>query len=155
LCPAPLACEAGACCTTEGSMATSEAPCCTGLSECADGVCRADCCAGVTCDECETCEGGACVTDPGQVGDACGDPGNNLICLASGECGDITCSDVEHCPAGCICSGGPPRCFTWALYCAASNQLCTDTSQCPQGFYCLPCSVVPTIISRCNPLCTG
>jgi hypothetical protein len=172
-CPSPQGCEGGTCCSTAGNVATSETPCCSGLSECTDGVCRADCCAEVTCSACLTCEGGACVADATQEGEACGTcqvcnaasacvpappgspcgtPSDNLVCLDSGECGVVTCSDVVACPAGCQCSGptSPSRCYQLANFCAPTNQLC-DSGTCPQGFQCLPCMGG----SRCNPLCTG
>jgi DNA-binding beta-propeller fold protein YncE len=75
------------------------------------GTC--DCDAG--CPVCQVCQRitGACMPDPAQVGDGCGEPGQ--VCRGDGECGcdahsclgccqDDTC--VEHCPDCQICDAG-------------------------------------------------
>jgi hypothetical protein len=138
--------ECGAC-----TCATGCHPVC---QTCTAGSCQAIN-EGGACGTCQVCNAtGACVPD--EPGTACGEPANNQICLDSGDCGVITCSDSVACPSGCICSGptSPSRCYDPASYCALTNQLC-GSAPCPQGFQCLPCFEGGDIVFRCNPLCTG
>ena len=129
-CPAPQDCAGGACCTTAGNTATSGAPCCAGLNTCADGTCKADCCAGVTCGACLTCLGGDCVADAAQDGTCCAGATGQQWCQ-SGQCVVIP-SDAR---ATLLACGG--RCFSNYDDSPAFHNVCGTDLKCLD---CLDCA---------------
>lgn len=133
-------CDAGECCTPEGENPESGSVCCAGLTECADGVCKANCCAGVTCGECHACNPtGQCV--PANQGAPCGGFG---VCQSNGQCWCIAGS----CPACLDCSPSNGQC---------NVRTCITNSDCQSGCGCSGgiCGPTPTCHPRNHLPCTG
>lgn len=169
------ACQAGACCSKAGRTATVAAPCCAGLTQCADGVCKADCCAGVTCGAGVCQDPGVC--DPGtgacspptpNTGAACND-GNSCtvndtcqagICTPGQVNVGATCGDGGICQANgsCRCSGascGACRaCDEASGLCVAMT--CGVSDDCPGSCACSGgiCGATPTCRRR-GATCTN
>ena len=105
-------------------------------------------CAGVSCDACLTCAGGACVADATQEGEVCNTEGGT--CLSNGTCltpciaSELTCP----LPGACGCSGASDN----RIYCSASGEetgTCGSLADCPQGEFCVGQGL------GCRPACTG
>ncbi|MEZ4565203.1 MAG: hypothetical protein R2853_20985 [Thermomicrobiales bacterium] len=89
------------------------------------------------CGECLTCQGGpntpgACVPDPAQVGEACGNDGQ--VCLGDGACACDTGSCANPTP---ICAGGTCAACATSNECAAAGMggVCCAGS-CYEGVCC-------------------
>ena len=104
------ACAAGACCASAGSIATVSAPCCAGLNQCANGVCRANCCTGVTCTSDDACK------DPGVC-----DPLTGVCSMPTPKSNGAPCDDGDPCLSGSTCQGGT---------CGGGSTICTNPLEC-------------------------
>ncbi len=143
LCGAGETCRGGACTQTCFEGGCPDGTICSPL-----GFCVEDACDGVTCDEGEHCEGGACV-------DAC----HGIVCPAGQQCragrcidlcGAMTCNECSACDDGeCV-----PRC---------PHTPCPDGELCVGDGQCVPraCAVVTCpegtacLAGHCIDACEG
>lgn len=89
-------------CTAHSRARTCANRCGMVKNNCTKRVNCGPCTCESTCDFCQVCDArtGDCVPDPGQQGDACGQPGQR--CQADGSCA----CDATSCPAGHTCLDG-------------------------------------------------
>ena len=112
------------------------------------------CCTTADCDNCETCQGGACVANA-----CCPECPGDQVCLDNGSCAQA-CSG-ETCPTDCNCSfdttEGANNCVQSGGTCEAFPQVCTSTAECATGQQCqqTTCGSGGSFENRCWPLCTA
>lgn len=173
-CPDGFTCDAGG--TACGACVAIESPmlpfgtACSSDFECASGDCDDFCtqpctsnaqCPGFRCGTSGVCELGA----PASHGELCADPSECAVGLACVEVdGDSVCTSAceAGCPDGTVCDRGaclPPG-APLGTACASSDEcrsgicagtctrLCTETSECPDGFECRPAGA----LSGCFPV---
>lgn len=145
-------------CKHEPVSQTCSGTCGSVINNCKTSVDCGSCACNPTCETCFTCQEGpnaigACVVDPAQQGETCGDPGQ--VCQPDGACActDTTCSDCTTCgPDGfCVpcddCCDGDGVCqpgMTNAACGSGTCDICTGQEQCQsQSCVCVPLTTCP------------
>jgi hypothetical protein len=149
-------------CRPQSVTTTCAGKCGSVLNNCKQTVDCGSCACAPPCEACFTCEDGpntpgACVIDPDQQGEACGDPGQ--LCQSDGACacdasscsnptpvcvdGSCAVCSAEHaCPDGCCAADGTCQPGTSAGACGADGttcQICRGNVICDGA--CLACDV--------------
>jgi hypothetical protein len=141
------------CCPDGGCQAWLGEDCSTCSADCGaccpNGACdhgetQSTCCQDCGCPSGQTCQSGACVSDPCSCGDThcnCGETSVTCCQDCGASCGDGACNCGENqsnccadcgCPSGSACTGG-----TCVALACPWGQTCDDHDPCTSGDHCL------------------
>jgi hypothetical protein len=133
-------------CTPDSIAQTCAGTCGSVQNNCQQAVDCGSCACDPACQACFICQdapttSSTCVVDPGQAGDACGNPGQ--FCQANGRCA----CDAASCPPPQTCSSSG-ACFCTPKTCTQMGATCgTISDGCGGLINCGPCSQTTPICS--------